>query len=153
MSRWMGWLVLLGALVWAGLVFADTPPLPASLPMTANAGTQPNATRPHSPPSVARGEAVFRKVCAPCHGAGPGNDGSPMLPGTAKLQAKYQGAVPAAVEQRRDLTADALRVFVRNGVGAMPRFRKTEISDEDLEAMAAWLSAQPSAGSGSATVP
>ena len=114
MSRWMGWLVLLGALVWAGLALADAPP-------------------------AARGEAVFRKVCAPCHGAGPGNDGSPMLPGTAKLQAKYQGAVPAALEKRRDLTAEALRVFVRNGVGAMPRFRKTEISDADIDAMAAWL--------------
>ena len=128
MSRWMGWLVLLGALVWAGLALAETPP-------------------------ASRGEAVFRKVCAPCHGAGPGNDGSPMLPGTAKLQAKYQGAVPAALEKRRDLSADALRVFVRNGVGAMPRFRKTEISDADIDAMAAWLASQPAVGGSGAKVP
>lgn len=114
MSRWMGWLVLLGALVWAGLALAEDAP-------------------------VARGEAVFRKVCAPCHGAGPGIDGSPFLPGTAKLQAKYQGALPAALEDRRDLNAAALRAFVRNGVGAMPRFRPTEVSDADLAAMAAWL--------------
>lgn len=153
MSRWMGWLVLLGALVWAGLVFADTTPLAAIRPMTANDGTRLNTTPPHSPPEVARGEAVFLKVCAPCHGAGPGIDGSPMLPGTAKLQAKYQGAVPAALEQRSDLTANALRVFVRNGVGAMPRFRKTEISDADIDAMAAWLASQHAVSGGSTTVP
>ena len=130
MTRWMGWLVLLGALVWAGLALAEVPPVGAALSATAS-----------REPAVgsARGEAVFRKVCAPCHGSGPGIDGSPLLPGTAKLQAKYQGAVPAALENRHDLSATALRAFVRNGVGAMPRFRKTEVSDADLEAMAAWL--------------
>jgi mono/diheme cytochrome c family protein len=32
-----------------------------------------------------------------------------------------------------------LKVFVRNGSGAMPMFRKTEISDMDLAAVAAYL--------------
>lgn len=134
MSRWMGWLVLLGALVWAGLALAEVPQSGAAV------DTMPAR---EAATSSARGEAVFRKVCAPCHGAGPGIDGSPLLPGTAKLQAKYQAAVPAALENRRDLNAAALRAFVRNGVGAMPRFRKTEISDADMDAMAVWLAARP----------
>lgn len=130
MTRWMGWLVLLGALVWAGLALAEVPQSGAAV------DTLPSGK---AATSSARGEAVFRKVCAPCHGAGPGIDGSPLLPGTAKLQAKYQGTMPAALEKRQDLNFAALRAFVRNGAGAMPRFRKTEVSDADLEAMAAWL--------------
>jgi (+)-pinoresinol hydroxylase len=31
------------------------------------------------------------------------------------------------------------RTFVRNGVTIMPFFRKTEISDEELDALAAYL--------------
>ena len=136
----MGWLVLLGALVWAGLALAEG--APEAIAAKAVAENEPMAVARSAaaePVQSARGEAVFRKVCAPCHGAGPGIDGSPLLPGTAKLQAKYRGALPAALEDRRDLNAAALRAFVRNGVGAMPRFRPTEVSDADLEAMAAWL--------------
>lgn len=140
MSRWKGWLVLLGALVWAGLALAEGAPVAAAAKAVAENETMAVAPNIAAEPLLAtRGEAVFRKVCAPCHGAGPGIDGSPLLPGTAKLQAKYQGAVPAALENRRDLNAAALRAFVRNGVGAMPRFRPTEVSDADLEALAVWL--------------
>lgn len=88
---------------------------------------------------VERGHVVFERNCAPCHGAGPGHDGSPMLPGTAALQVKYKGEIPAVLEQRGDLDAMVIRMFVRNGSGAMPMFRKTEVSDADAEAIAAYL--------------
>lgn len=82
---------------------------------------------------LARGEAVFDKWCAPCHAPGPGH------PGTQALDALYQGSKPAALEERTDLLPELTRTFVRNGVSVMTPFRKTEISDTDLEALAAYL--------------
>lgn len=79
------------------------------------------------------GKAVFTKWCAPCHGDGPGK------PGTAALQALYKGAKPALLEQRTDLPPELTKQFVRTGVSVMPFFRKTEISDAELEALAAYL--------------
>ena len=93
------------------------------------------------PATVARGKSVFQHTCAPCHAAGPGIDGSPMLPGTAALAAKYQGKVPPVLEERGGLTVELLRYFVRHGSGAMPMFRKTEISDAEIAAVAAYLTA------------
>ncbi|OJW61593.1 MAG: hypothetical protein BGO57_06580 [Sphingomonadales bacterium 63-6] len=57
------------------------------------------------------------------------------------LQRRYEGEVPAALELRDDLDGDTLRLFVRNGIGAMPMFRKSELSDADVDAVAAYLKA------------
>jgi mono/diheme cytochrome c family protein len=80
-----------------------------------------------------QGEAVFDKWCEPCHGDGPGR------PGTAALEALYQGQKPALLEARTDLVPELTRSFVRTGVSIMPFFRKTEITDAELEALAAYL--------------
>jgi hypothetical protein len=37
------------------------------------------------------------------------------------------------------LTPQVIKIFVRNGVSVMPRFRKTELSDGDLEVLTAYL--------------
>ncbi len=79
------------------------------------------------------GEAVFAKWCAPCHAPGPRH------PGTQSLDAKYKGSKPGALEARRDLTVDQVKLFVRHGVSIMPFFRKTEITDAELDALAAYL--------------
>jgi len=84
--------------------------------------------------ALEHGRAVFQTWCAPCHAAGPGH------PGTQALQAKYGAAKPDALEQRRDLTPVLVGFYVRHGVTVMPFFRKTEISDEDLAALGAYLS-------------
>jgi mono/diheme cytochrome c family protein len=90
--------------------------------------------------AVAAGKSVFQLRCAPCHGADRGGDPSRgMLPGTDALRIKYQGKLPALLEQRTDLTAPALKVFVRRGTWSMPPFRKTEISDADIDNIAAYL--------------
>jgi mono/diheme cytochrome c family protein len=81
----------------------------------------------------ARGDAVFQNWCAPCHAPGPRH------PGTQALEALYKGAKPAPLEQRTDLVPELTRSFVRTGVSVMPPFRKTEISDADLDALAAYL--------------
>ena len=93
------------------------------------------------PATIARGKGVFRQTCAPCHAAGPGIDGSPMLPGAAALAVKYQGKVSPLLEERSDLTAEVIKVYVRNGSGTMPMFRQTEISDAEIAAVAAYLAA------------
>ena len=80
-----------------------------------------------------RGATVFENWCAPCHAPGPRH------PGTQALDALYKGAKPGALEERTDLVPDLTRAFVRTGVSVMPPFRKTEISDADLEALAAYL--------------
>jgi len=85
------------------------------------------------PAQVARGHDVFQYWCATCHGEGPGH------PGTDALAAKYHGSKPALLEDRSDLTPDQVRYFVRHGVTIMPFFRKTEISDADLDAIGAYL--------------
>ena len=82
---------------------------------------------------AARGNDVFENWCAPCHAPGPRH------PGTQALEALYKGAKPAPLEQRTDLVPELTRSFVRTGVSVMPPFRKTEISDADLEALAAYL--------------
>ncbi|WP_428103222.1 c-type cytochrome [Candidatus Rariloculus sp.] len=80
-----------------------------------------------------RGRAVFDYWCEACHGDGPGK------PGTAALEALYNGQKSALLEEREDLVPELTRTFVRTGVSIMPFFRKTEISDDDLEALAAYL--------------
>jgi mono/diheme cytochrome c family protein len=84
-------------------------------------------------PQLAHGQAVFEKWCAPCHDAGPGH------PGTQALQAKYDGQLPAELVRREDLTPETVALFVRQGVSIMAPFRKTEVSDEDLAALGAYL--------------
>jgi (+)-pinoresinol hydroxylase len=84
-------------------------------------------------PLMARGEEVFHYWCAACHAPGPRH------PGTQALEALYKGAKPAALEERTDLVMELTRTFVRTGVSVMPPFRKTEITDADLEALAAYL--------------
>ena len=89
---------------------------------------------------VERGHEVFDHWCTPCHGAGAGFFGpDSQLPGTTALQALYNGARPAVLTDRTDLTAEFVETIVRTGVSIMPFFRKTEISDDDLAAISAYL--------------
>jgi (+)-pinoresinol hydroxylase len=80
------------------------------------------------------GKAEFERACSICHGSGPDR------PGTSSLQIKYNGKVPALLEERTDLTADAVRFYIRNGVAMMPRFRKTELTDAQVDSIARYLS-------------
>jgi mono/diheme cytochrome c family protein len=91
--------------------------------------------------TIERGKQVFTHWCAPCHGEGRGDDGAPMLPGTHALTLKYRGQKPGLLEERTDLPPELLKAFVRTGVASMPPFRKTEVTDEDLAAIAAYLAA------------
>lgn len=84
-------------------------------------------------PTLAHGAQVFEKWCLPCHGHGD------QFPGTVALGVKYQGKLPGALQDRTDLVPDFVKAVVRTGVSVMPFFRKTEVSDADLDALAAYL--------------
>jgi mono/diheme cytochrome c family protein len=81
-----------------------------------------------------RGLAVFNNWCDACH-----RNSERNAPGTASLAFKYRGELPAALEERDDLTAELVAFYVRNGIATMPFFRPTEISDDDLGALAEYL--------------
>lgn len=91
--------------------------------------TAPVVAKPGQPP----GYVLFQTSCAVCHASGPGK------PGTRALAAKYKGATPALLEERTDLNATYIKQVVRQGLYVMPFFRKTELSDADLNAIAAYL--------------
>lgn len=86
--------------------------------------------------SSERGAAVFNNWCSACHNRDTARNNAP---GTQSLEYKYHGELPAALEDRKDLTADIVKLYVRNGIATMPFFRPTEVSDADLEALAAYL--------------
>ena len=90
---------------------------------------------PQSSPATqserAAGGRIYDKWCRDCHTAGG--------PGSRALQRKYQGALPADLEQRDNLPPEFVKLVVRRGMSFMPTFRKTEISDAELALVAAYL--------------
>jgi len=93
--------------------------------------------------AVQRGNAAFQRACAACHGRTPGSDGRALLPGTDALRLKYKGALPALLEARADLTAVTIKLAVRRGSFSMPPFRKTELTDREIDDIVAYLATSP----------
>jgi mono/diheme cytochrome c family protein len=91
----------------------------------------PQSAPPAEPARTAGGK-TFDKWCGDCHHSAQG-------PGSLAMQRKYRGNVPAILEQRNDLPAPYIMRVVRQGISFMPSFRKTEISDDDLALLAAYL--------------
>ena len=65
------------------------------------------------------GERVFDRHCSQCH---PGGE---------------SGLGPAL--NNKPLPRFAMKIQIRNGVGAMPRFSSSEISDDQVSAVTAYL--------------
>jgi mono/diheme cytochrome c family protein len=78
------------------------------------------------------GKALYQSQCATCHSAGE------RMPGTLALAVKY-GSARSPVLDAEPVAAALVKLAVRRGVNAMPSFRKTEISDAELEAIAVYL--------------
>lgn len=121
-------------------------PIAATIAVTIAAFGTALAT-PGMAADAAQGHAVFDKWCAGCHAPaikyalGTTLVGR-VLAGTYALEQLYKGALPAALEQRTDLTPDYVRVIVRSGRNLMPATRKTEISDAELDALVAYLTSK-----------
>jgi (+)-pinoresinol hydroxylase len=78
------------------------------------------------------GEVVYQKWCDGCH------MDSPFAPGTIQLR-HLRGNDLALVLNRKDLKPDFLRHIIRKGMNGMPLFRRTEISDKELEKLVEFL--------------
>lgn len=80
------------------------------------------ATKPQpTTPAPLKPEAVWRATCGYCHGSVPG---APELRGIG-------------------LPEKAIVVTARQGAPGMPVFHASEISDADLQALARWITRQP----------
>lgn len=101
---------------------------------TAEQATQ-TAERGDTAAHLLEGKAAYAVWCSPCHAP------NPRLAGTLALQTKYEGRVPAALEDRIDLTPEVVKHFIRNGVAWMAPFRPTELRDAQVAAIGAYLSA------------
>jgi mono/diheme cytochrome c family protein len=78
------------------------------------------------------GKMVFEQWCTACH------MDSPFAPGTIQLK-QIHGPAYAIIEKRIDLTDAFVRLLVRQGRSGMPKFRRTEISNADLDALVNYL--------------
>lgn len=82
---------------------------------------------------VQRGEKLFSSAhCIGCHAGTPGNIGTMVL-------AKRLGKEKAVLAERADLDPAFTKAIVRNGIGIMPGFKPTDLSDAELDDLAAYL--------------
>lgn len=81
--------------------------------------------------SEERGKQLFQERCAMCH--------SSRGFGTRTLR-KLVGNEKALLEDRNDLQAEYVRKVIRMGFRNMPQLTQVDVSNEDLDAIAAYLS-------------
>jgi len=86
-------------------------------------------------PRYAAGRAVYEKWCAACH------DPGIIHPGTHAMMTKYPSGSRASgsITAWTDLPASYVTFMVRHGMSVMAPFRKTEITDTELAALAGYL--------------
>jgi len=82
---------------------------------------------------IQQGEQIFLAKCDYCHGPGP------QKSGTTLLQRRYKDALPALLSKRTNLTPEYIRTVVRTYTTSMTPYRITEINDQELDALAAYL--------------
>lgn len=81
--------------------------------------------------AAADGKLLFRAKCGVCHLQG--GTGTFML-------GRRLGQQNALLEGRSDLDAQLIVKVARNGILSMPRFSRAELPDDDLRAIAEYLS-------------
>ena len=82
--------------------------------------------------NTASGDVLFSHYCGHCHNPGEGH------PGTMRLGIRL-APEHAVLRQRDNLSPAYIKQIVRNGLGMMPPFRPTEISDMELESLASYV--------------
>ena len=82
---------------------------------------------------ISRGEQIYLARCEYCHGEGL------QKGGTMALQGRYEGAVPAVLDQRTNLTSEYIRAVVRTATNGMAPVRITEVDEQQLDAVIAYL--------------
>jgi len=105
-------------------------PILLGLAGSAAALAQVAPHKPAVPGTPLDGKGLFQEKCGMCHG--------PTGMGTGLLKRRVQ---PAMLEQRTDLAADYVVAAARTGIGNMPAIPRGEVSDPQLNAIAAYLAA------------
>ena len=82
-----------------------------------------------------QGAQLYMHWCIHCHSP------APFAAGTSRLKFARPGVSPVLME-RDDLDAQYVSTVVRNGLGAMPSFRRTEITEQELAAITRFLTNQ-----------
>lgn len=77
-----------------------------------------------------QGRKLFQSTCLYCHGE--------RVWGTFALQRRLGS--DGLLEKRTDLVAPFVKTVVRNGLGSMPAYRRTELTDAEVDAIADYLS-------------
>lgn len=88
------------------------------------------------------GKAIFEHSCGYCHFAG--GMGTNLL--TKQMMMMKRPPSDGLLSNRRDLTADYVKAVVRGGKGAMPAQTRVDLTDAELNAVAAYLSQKPAKG-------
>jgi cytochrome c5 len=104
-----------------------------SLPLALIVVGVANADEPSLTPQQQQGKRLYDHICVYCH--------SPGVWGTNRLS-KRMDKEHAVLENRTDLSAGAIQTIVRTGIGSMPPLRKSELTDADVSAIAAYLTRQ-----------
>lgn len=86
--------------------------------------------------------AVFEHSCGYCHLAG--GMGTNLL--TKQMMMMKRPPSDGLLTNRRDLTADYVKAVVRGGKGAMPAQTRVDLTDAELNAVAAYLAQKPAKG-------
>lgn len=81
------------------------------------------------------GKTLYELYCIACHDQGPGH------PGTMRLQERV-GEEQAALLNRDNLPPEYIKLVVREGFKLMPPFRHSEISDRQLDELAAYITGE-----------
>ena len=81
--------------------------------------------------SAVEGERLYGRECAYCHVG--------RNTGTIMLQKRLPAGTPAQLHERTNLSADYVKIVVRNGMVNMPPLSRAEVSDEELDLIASWL--------------
>lgn len=102
----------------------------AGLALIAGPGGAQTAAPTPANPLVAEGEQQFRHKCAFCH-VGP-NTGTIML-------GRRLGKAQAELPSRTDLDPAYIKGIVRGGLNNMPTITRVELTDQQLDAVAAYL--------------
>jgi len=90
-----------------------------------------SAAEPKLTAQQEQGQALYRGTCLHCHGE--------RVWGTFTLGRRL-GASNALLENRTDLARPYVEAVIRRGVGSMPAYRRTELSDAEVKAIADYLS-------------
>lgn len=108
----------------------------ATLPIVAATAALAADPAPTLTPRQEEGRKLYKGTCLYCHG--------PNVWGTFTLGRRL-GADHALLEERQDLVGPYVKAVVRAGLGSMPAFRRTELTDADVDAIVDYLTrANPS---------